>query len=104
MFNSSAAVIVAVREMYNDNDGAFEVAYHWDGETVETSRQCGSADFLSVNATEEQIQAAGDWYKAHSGDTNKDTYIGCTVMLKGSRKAPNAKPLQVVDYANRFLS
>ena len=99
-------VIVCVEQCYSDNNGAFDVVYEWNGECVETrTLRDGDYEVVSVNASAEQKVAAGDWMQINSKDVNVRngvaTYIGCEVILKRSRKAPNGKPLVVLSHQDR---
>ena len=104
-------VIVAVEDMYNDNNGAYQIAYLWDGERVEQVGGVYDQVMYCVNATPEQIKAASEWAKANAeanptnnwnkycyGGRGADTFIDCIVTLKRSRKAPNIVPLKVVNF------
>lgn len=99
-------VIVAVEQCYSDNDGAFDVVFSWDGARVKQATIRGDYGVTpKVNATAEQVSAAGDWMQANSVDVSVRnsvaTYIGCCVTLQCSRKAPNKKPLMVVNHQDR---
>ena len=99
----AAPVVVAIDHRYNDNDGAYSVAFFWDGESV--TSDCfadgynqGRFDDVKVNATTEQKAAAADWWQANNLQAHGKELLNCTVMLQRSRKAPNKTPLLVVDY------
>lgn len=100
-------VIVCVEQCYSDNNGAFDVVYYWDGESVETETltESSAASSPSVNATRLQKMEAGDWMRVNSKDINVRngvaTYIGCTVILQRSRKAPNKIELEVINHKDR---
>lgn len=99
-------VIVAVERCYSDNDGAFDVVFYWDGVCVDQETFRGDYGVTpKANATDEQVSAAGDWMQASSGDVSVRnsvaTYIGCQVTLQRSRKAPNKRPLMVVNHQDR---
>lgn len=108
----SNLVCVAVDRKYDDLMGVYNVAYLWDGEKV--SMEGGiyqDTDYNSVTASLEERRAASVWVEANteeSGNYNKyarcNTYVGCVVTLKRSRKAPNKKPLLVVDFQDRYYS
>jgi|GEM_PF-6337785 len=104
-------VIVAVEEKYNDNNGAYQIAYLWDGERVEQAGGMYDPAIYCVNATPEQIKAASEWAKADAeanptknwnkyyyGGLGANTFVGCVVTLKRSRKAPNGTPLKVINF------
>lgn len=110
-------VCVAADHCYDDSMGAYVVAYLWDGEKV--TREGGiyqNTDYTSANATIEEKRAASVWLESnidYSANYNKyakcDTYVGCIVTLKRSRKAPNNVPVKVIDfidggYNSRFNS
>lgn len=109
-FNSSlkaGSVVVAVDHKYNDNDGAYSIAYVWDGEQVVPHTYADGYNKVSYtaavkDATKEQVDAAAEWYVNVRKDTSvrgtRATFIGCTVSLQRSRKAPNGVPVQVLDY------
>ena len=99
-------VIVAVDDKYSDNNGAWQVAYVWNGERVSVTGGPYDDQVYKVDASEEQIREASEWMKKNTKPTvpfNKycyqgrgaNTYIGCLVTLKRSRKAPNGTPLCV---------
>jgi hypothetical protein len=59
----------------------------------------------TINATADQIKAAGDYYQQIFKDAcNKNgttLYLGCVVELSRSRKAPNKTPLLVLNHKDR---
>ena len=104
-------VIVAVDDLYTDNNGAYQVAYVWDGERVSQVGGMYDSNVYRVTATPEQIKAAAEYAKAEAeanttNNWNKYcyngrgayTFINCIVTLKRSRKAPNKIPLKVIDF------
>jgi len=100
---TQAPVCVAVDHTYNDNDGARTFAIMWNGEEVymdcvASAYDNGRFDDARVNATQEEKQAAADWWQANETKVYGSKLIGCTVVLQRSRKAPNKTPLLVVDY------
>lgn len=111
-FNASlpaGSVVVAVDHKYNDNDGAYSIAVVWDG-SVAVSHNYSNGyngvkfDAAVKDATDEQVKAAAEWYINTYKDISEDhrgnpTFIGCTVTLSRSRKAPNKTPLKVTKYA-----
>lgn len=107
-------VIVAVEEKYNDNNGSYQVAYTWNGEKVERVGGMYCNKYYSVNCTAEQFQAAKQWERDNTAETipyNKycynrlgaQTFLGCVVTLKGSRKAPNKTPLTVIQFHEAYF-
>lgn len=106
-------VIVAVDECYNDNNGAYQVAYVWDGESVSTLGGMYDNTHYSVNCTDAEFAAAKAWQRANTPETipfNKycynrlgaNTFIGCIVKLARSRKAPNSVELKVTEFHESF--
>lgn len=116
---SNGAVLVAVDERYNDNDGAYDIAIVWTGTKVVHFRNNGYVQEFHTHgvprANEEQKQAAIDYEIANTEESNNwnkycyggrgaDTYIGCIVTLQRSRKAPNKTPLEVVDFEQEYYN
>lgn len=103
----AGAVVVGVDQCYSDNNGAFDVVHVWsEGEVVSHTLRDNDGNVTpKVNATEEQKAVAGDWMQSHSKDVNVRngcaTYIGCTVILQRSRKAPNKVALDVINHKDR---
>ena len=110
---ANGGVLIAVDERYNNNDGATEIAIVWTGSGCVYFKNNGyETQFVAGSippASEEQLEAAKAYEIANTPETNNfqkyyyagagaDTYIGCTVLLKRSRKAPNNTPLDVVDF------
>lgn len=96
-------VVVAIDHCYNDNDGAYSIAFLWDGESVTSDcfangHNQGRFDDVKVNASEQQKADAANWWQANKLQAHKEELIGCTVVLQRSRKAPNKTPLLVVNY------
>lgn len=102
----SGSVVVAIDSKYNDNDGAYHLAYVWNGETLEVVNYSNGRnlafDAAVKDATPEQVAEAAGYFAANKMDLSKlgfdTTYIGCTVILARSRKAPNKTPLRVVNW------
>ncbi len=103
------SVCVAIDEKYSDNNGAYQIAYFWDGISVSVGGGMYDGAAYSVNCTPEQKQAAIDWMQSNcqlTANWNKYcyrglgafTYIGCIVKLARSRKAPNGVDLKVLDF------
>lgn len=96
------AVIVAIEERYNDNDGAYSFAWVLEGDklytvSVSNGHNGGRFDDAVVDATPEQVAIAAEIYANEKRMTAQ--WLDCTVILARSRKAPNRVPLLVVDYA-----
>lgn len=103
-------VCIAVESCYNNNDGAFDMGYFWDGRSVSVSSNRMTNDIFRVNATKQQIADATTAYMADESNAgynyNKylnngrggNTFVGCKVVLQRSRKAPNKVDLTVVDF------
>lgn len=95
--------IVGIQEKYNDNDGAFSIAYYLNDDKSELL-QCNFSngynsvkyDAVVVNASDADITIARQLYRIQKFNTTN--YIGCYVILKGSRLAQNNVELYVVDY------
>ena len=111
----SDLIVVAVDECYNDNNGAYQIVYVWDGEKVSTTGGMYCSDNYSVNCTSEQFEAARAWQIENTPETvpfNKycyggrgaDTYIGCKIKLARSRKAPNKTVLTVTGFHESYYS
>lgn len=107
------SVVVAIDHKYNDNDGAYSVAWVWDGvelvcEAYANGYNQRSFEDASVDASQEQIVGAAEAFAVGKLDLGKsalsqyNTYIGCTVKLKRSRKAPNKVELLVVDHKDSY--
>lgn len=110
----NSKVVVGIRHRYNDNDGAYHVAYFLSDDKKKLYTKMYSDgyngiphDAVSVNASEADIEIARKIYvdKNMSMDDN-DSIIGCTVILSHSRKAPNNVELLVTNWHetqyNRF--
>lgn len=104
-------VVVAIEEKFNPDFGAYAIAWLWNGETI-SSKCVGdyfafSNEELAVNASASQIQEAGEAYRIQIKDKSPinyaDTYIGCEVMIKGSRKVPNGI-YTVTNHKPRFFN
>lgn len=108
----STPVCIATDDRYDDSMGSYTVFYFWDGEkvTIEGGMYSDLAfNAYEVNATLEQKVQASEWYVKNTEkgvNYNKycyngrgaNTYIGCIVKLKRSRKAPNNVNLKVTDF------
>lgn len=99
-FLNAGEVVVGVESKYCSNNGAYELAYVWTGKDVRIENYAnaynqGAHDDAVVNASPEQVKAAGDWWESYSNERN-NSYDGCTVILSRSRKAPNKVPLKVI--------
>lgn len=68
----------------------------------------------TVNCTPEEFEAAKQWERDNTKETipyNKycynrlgaNTFLGCIVTLKGSRKAPNKTPLTVIKFHEAYF-
>lgn len=103
---------VAIDHKYDESMGAYIVAYLWDGERV--FKEGGiyqDTDYATVTATQEEKLAASKWVEQNTeegANYNKyarcNTFVGCIVTLKRSRKAPNKKPLKVTGFHDRYYS
>lgn len=105
-------VCIATEDRYDESMGSYTVFYLWDGErvTIEGGLYSDlSFDAYEVNATLDQKIQASKWYVENTEkglNYNKycyngrgaNTYIGCIVRLKGSRKATNNVNLKVTDF------
>lgn len=107
------SVVVAIDHKYNENDGAYSVAWVWDGETLSHESYANgynnrSFEDAEVDATFLQISQAAEAYAVGKFDLGRshfnqyNTFIGCTVKLARSRKAPNKVELLVVDHADAY--
>lgn len=91
--------LLAVEELYCNSNGAFELIHVWNGEEIIIHHSRDGFNINSaINATPEIKAIASEWYQLNVKDTRKHTYIGCTVILARSRKAPNKIPLKVLDF------
>lgn len=106
MATLNSAVCVAKNEGYDNSMGAYTEFYFWDGEQVTTEGGMYSDvayNAYSVDATIDQIEAAGKWVQENAEVKFSGDFYGCTVILARSRKAPNGVELEVVDHIiNRF--
>ena len=113
MTKLNTPVVVAVDERYNDNNGAYQDVYVWDGETVSMIGGMYCNKTYSVNCTADQFEAAKQWQRDNTPETipyNKycynrrgaQTWIGCVVKLARSRKAPNKVELRVTDFHEAY--
>lgn len=113
MTNKITPVVVAVDDRYNDNNGAYQIAYLWDGETVYTEGGIYCDKVYTVNCSVEQKEAAINWkientelsipYNKYCyGGRGARTYIGCTIKLAKSRKAPNKVELKVTAFHESY--
>lgn len=106
----SFSVCVAVESKYNDNNGAYDIGYFFDGHSVSVESNLYSDKLFKVDATPEQIRKASIAYMEdeknadyapnkylHNGRRG-NTFIGCKVVLQRSRKAPNKVELLVTDF------
>lgn len=97
-------VVLAIDSRYNDNDGATDWAIVWGGGEVYSV--CIASGYVNLgkataDATKDQRADAVEWYVCNHKDYK--TLVGCTVKLKGSRKAPNREPLLVLDFMDSFF-
>lgn len=109
-FNQSlptGSVVVATEDKYNDNDGAYHLAYVWNGETVSIVNYSNGYNNVPYNAAVKdanpyQVEDAVNWWinvrKDLSYRNGNPTFIGCVVTLQRSRKAPNKTPLKVINH------
>lgn len=116
-FNDNLAdgvVVVALDEIYTDNNGPETYAYIFDGVTCERVKYLSGYTqhytSIDINASDEQIRQAGIAY-AHNNPkqslSDMRNLYNSIVILKRSRKARNGVPLNVVNwhesyYDNRF--
>jgi len=107
--NNLKNVVVAVDHKYSENNGAYTVVTFWDSSIKKLSTIGGPYDLIahdlySVEATKDQIAEAAEHYatkicsKGWIDGSGTLTFIGSTVKLKGSRKAPNGIGLLVVGF------
>ncbi len=109
LFNTP--VCVAVEDKYSDNNGAWTVFTFFDGQEFTTKGgmyQDLRHNAYQVNATIKQLRKAsiialeqapeGHNYNRYAGNGGTDTYVGCLVKLKRSRKAPNNTELKVLEW------
>ena len=87
-------VVVAIEPKFHEDFGAYERVFLWDGQKIEPEF-CGdywafTHERYDVNASKEAIKEAGEAYRVQMKDTSDQygmpTYIGCEVLIKGSRK------------------
>ncbi|QFT40083.1 MULTISPECIES: hypothetical protein [unclassified Vibrio] len=107
-FLKDGECVVWVDHRYNDNDGAYSIAVIWTGSSIRQENYSNGYNNVAfnaaeVNATQEQIETAAQWYIDNCKDTSMrdghSTFIDCTVTLTRSRKAPNNTPLRVVNFS-----
>ncbi len=106
-------VCVAVDHKYSENTGAWSEFIFFDGVSVTIEGGIYSDlgyNAYSVDATIEQIVEAAKVANKNTQETfnynkysGKATFIGCTVILKGSRKAPNKVELLVTDFNEGYF-
>lgn len=109
-------VCVAKNDLYDESMGAYSMFYLWDGEKVITRGGMYSGlsfDAYSISATlEQKIEASAAYMAAQEEGLNfnkyayngrgTNTYVGCEVILKRSRKAPNGVVLGVVSFSESY--
>lgn len=103
-FLNGRAVVVAIENRYNDNDGETVWVVTWDGEKVDTTCVLsGYVDLgkIKVDATIDDRDKAAKWWIDNAID--KKPLVGCTVKLKRSRKAPNNTELLVVEHHEAYF-
>lgn len=111
-------VCLAADHKYDDSMGAYTVFWLFDGESVYTEGGMYSNlgfNHYTVNATVEQKKQALAIHMATVPETHNYnkyansgrgayTFVGCTVKLARSRKAPNKKDLKVVGFNDRYYN
>jgi len=112
------AQLISVEGKYDQSMGAYDLFHVWDGERVNVigsmyDQQARESDFDQI--TDENLKLAKDWIFANTEEGfayNKycynrlgaNTFIGCIVKLKRSRKAPNGVELRVTDFHESHYS
>ena len=101
------SVVVAIDQKYNDNNGPSACAIVWDGESIDY-QPLQRYDEVAINASCDQIDAASKHFQLFEryvpNDANgHSTYVGCTVNLHRSRKAPNGVPVEVVNLQGTYF-
>ena len=109
---NSNKVCIAVSDGYDDSMGAYLVNYFFDTESKEVSTTGGiysDEPRARIDATKEQIIEAEKHYMEALGESHNynkyagcNTYVGCIVKLKRSRKAPNKTALKVVGFHDAY--
>lgn len=103
----SCFVVVAIDEKFNDEHGPWSEAWIYDPQGNELLVVGGPYEDLEpgirANCTAEQREAAAKAYaygpcKNVNRVNGRATFVGCVVVLKGSRKAPNKVQVDVLDY------
>lgn len=94
--------VLAKEECYNDNEGAYSLAYLLNDNEVIVEKYAHSRDNLhhndvKVNASKEEIQLGAEILAVQNAKKgNYKNLVDCVVVLHRSRKAPNKIPLNVL--------
>lgn len=109
---SKEIYVLAVDGKYSDNNGAWDVATVWDGKKLSYDGSMYNPSTYNyatpICRDEEVIYAASRHFDTVAVEhNNKHSFVNCVVKLKRSRKAPNNKPLKVLQcidahYDSRF--
>ena len=109
------SVIVGINDRYSDNNGHYRDAVIWNGkEVIEQTYFSGNHSYNEndavIDASNAEIIEAGEWYvnniksSFRSRKSGHETFLGCVVTLKGSRKARNRVPVLVTNYEDGYYS
>lgn len=99
----NSKIVFAIRDKWSDNDGAYHIAYFLSNDKKKIYTQTYSDgynnipyDAVKINASEADIKIARQIYiDTLLSVEDSETYIGCTVKLRRSKKAPNNVELVV---------
>lgn len=101
---ANGSVVVAINHCYDDNNGSWDEAVVWNGESTETVVYNGPYNSTTgdaeIDASRGQIDEAINYHRKQGdlGLRSRLPYVGCIVTLKRARKAPNRTPLKIVGY------
>ena len=107
-------VIIVEEHRFTQDWGNYSVLWIWNtsaktlrSETINGNSPYHLCDFTDmIDNNLEYLKAAAENYRLHFKDiqrsnyvgNNEPTYIGCEVILKRARKAPNKIPLTVINF------
>lgn len=102
-------VCVAVENKYNDNDGAYDVGFMWDGVTLSTlkaTNQYVPVGFTGVNASDCAKKQAAEWYRKNvKGERDgRLTFTGETWKVKRARGIKKGTPVKVIAVTTEYFN
>ena len=93
--------LLIIEELYSDNNGAYNIHWHWDNETKTFSKAKENGYHIEEKlpyVTNEEKLGFAQWWLKNAPVASEDKMVGSSYIVKGSRKVASGTIVEVLNY------